>query len=662
MDQFLTYTVLGIVFGAIYAIAASGLVITYATSNVFNMAHGAIAMIMSFVYWELSVNRNIPTFFALVLTLAIAAAVGALLERFIMRRLVGADVVQSLTVTVGLLVLGIGVAQTIWQPEGRNVQPFFGDNVVRLAGVNVSWHQIIILLVAIAVAGGMYLLLNTTRMGIAMRAIVDNRTLLSLHGAKPDRLSMFSWSLGSMLAAVAGILLVSDVGLEYTVLTFLVLTTFAAAVVGRLTSLPLTFLGAMILGLVQNYYLWLSINFFPGFSPSFEGVLAGLRASVPTLLLFGVMLVLPQEKLRVGTVEGATLTKMPTRRRSLVWGGIFVIAVVFITGFLSNANIFSFGQAIGFATIMLSLVLLTGYGGDISLGQMAFAGVGALVVARGLPFAERIPFLPDGGTVNIRSIIVAGVVSGIVGLAIGIPALRLRGLYLGLATLAFAIAMDQMFFGSDYAFKLGGSLEVARPSYFGISLAGERAFAITIAIMFVALSFGVLEFRRSKYGRLLLATRDSPAACGTLGLSITRTRVSVFAASSALAGVGGALLSGMTSAASASDYGLLQASLPLLLLAVVGGITSPTGALLGGMFLGLGNTFSDLLPGGGSTFLATGLAAVAIAYFPRGLASGIFNLPKRLGIASDESAVVMTVDDLNELDELAKEVVTVGAS
>lgn len=662
MDQFLTYTVLGIVFGAIYAIAASGLVITYATSNVFNMAHGAIAMVMSFVYWELSVNRNIPTFFALVLTLAIAAALGATLERLLMRRLVGADVVQSLTVTVGLLVLMIGIAQTVWPPAGRSVPEFFAGRFVRLASVNVTVHQLIILAVAVAVAAGMFLLLNTTRTGIAMRAIVDNRTLLSLHGAKPDRLSMFSWAIGSMLAAIAGILLASDVGLEYTVLTFLVLTTFAAAVVGRLTSLPLTFLGAMILGLVQNYYLWLSDNFLPSFSASIEGVLAGLRASVPTLLLFAVMLVLPQEKLRVGTVEGATLTRMPSRTRSLVWGGIFVMAVAIITGPMSTANIFSFGQAIGFATIMLSLVLLTGYGGDISLGQMAFAGVGALVVARGLPFAESIPFLPDGGTVNIRSMIVAGIVAGAVGLAIGIPALRLRGLYLGLATLAFAVAMDRMFFGSDYAFKLGGSLPVERPSYFGISLAGERAFAVALAIMFVVLSFGVLEFRRSRYGRLLLATRDSPAACGTLGLSITRTRVTVFAASSALAGIGGALLSGMTSAASASDYGLLQASLPLLLLAVVGGITSPTGALLGGMFLGLGNTFSDLLPGGGSTFLATGLAAIAIAYFPRGVASGLFNIPKRLGLGEPAQELALTVDDLDELDALAPEVSSVGAS
>lgn len=663
MQQFLTFTVLGLVFGSIYAIAASGLVITYATSNVFNMAHGAIAMVMSFLYWELAVNRGLPIGVALVLVLAAAALLGAVLERILMRRLVDATVTRSLTVTVGLLVLMIGVAQTVWPPAGRNVPAFFEGSSVKLAGVFVTTHQIIIFLSAAAVAAAIYLLFNHTRTGIGMRAIVDNRTLLALHGAPPDRLSMLSWAIGSMLAALAGILLVSDVGLDYTTLTFLVVSAYAAAVVGRLKSLPLTFAGAMALGLLQNYYQLLASNYLPDFSQQIQSVLAGLRASLPTLLLFAVMLLLPQEKLRVGTVRGASLTKLPSRAKAVAWGVVFIAASAAVTSVLGTADIFSFGQAIGFATIMLSLVLLTGYGGDVSLGQMTFAGVGALVVARGLPFAESIPLLPDGGTLSFASLALAGVVAGLVGLAIGIPALRLRGLYLGLATLAFALAMDRMFFGSDYGFKLGGSLQVDRPTIFGFSLGGEQTFAIALAVAFVLIGIGVLEFRRSRFGRLLLATRDSQAACGTLGLSITRTRVTLFVVSAAIAGVGGGLFAGMTRAASASDYGLLEASLPLLLLAVVGGITSVTGALLGGLFLGLGNTFADLLPGGGSTFLGTGLAALAIAYFPNGLASGLFALPGKLAAAGGPGpgGPAPTRGD-RPVDDTTREVTPVGTA
>lgn len=663
MDGFVTFTVLGIVFGSIYAIASSGLVITYATSNVFNVAHGAVAMVMSFVYWEFAINRGLPVWLAVPITLLIAAVVGALLERTIMRRLTDATVVRSLTVTVGLLVLGIGVAQTIWPPAGRVVPPFFEGRSVQIGNVFVTWHQIIVFLTALAVAGLIFLLLNRTRIGIGMRAIVDNRTLLALHGANPDQLSMLSWALGSMLAALAGILLVSDVGLDYIPLTFLVVSAYAAAVVGRLTSLPMTFIGAMGLGIAQNYYTWLSPSVLGNLEGSIQTVLAGVRAALPTLLLFAMLLIIPQEKLRVGAVSGATLTKLPTRRRVAVSGVALVVATMVVTSIISTADVFSVGQALAYACIMLSLVLLTGYGGDVSLGHMTFAGVGALVVARGLPFAEQIPLIPDGGTLSLRSLALAGLSAGVVGLVIGIPALRLRGLYLGLATLAFAQAMDRMFFASDYGFKLGGSLVVERPSFPLVDIGSERAYAVFLAVVFVLLSFLVLEFRRSRFGRLLLATRDSPAACGTLGLSITRTRVGVFAGSAALAGVGGGLFAGTTQAAAATDYGLLEASLPLLLLAVVGGITSVTGALIGGLLLGLGSLIAETFGGSGSSiFLGTGLAALAIAYFPQGLSAGLFSIPKRLGLVGDDVASTITDEELEALVEESREVSPVAVA
>ena len=195
MSDFLAFTVIGLVIGSAYAIAASGLVVTYATSNVFNIAHGAVGMVMAFLYWELSVNRGLPSLLSLLLVVLVAAPLfGLLLERVMMRKLTDAPVSVALVVTVGLLVALIGIAQYLWKPSARPVPEFFVGHGISLGGVFVSAQQLITFGVALGVAAGLYVLLNRTRTGIAMRAVVDNRELLALHGARPNLLSGFSWA------------------------------------------------------------------------------------------------------------------------------------------------------------------------------------------------------------------------------------------------------------------------------------------------------------------------------------------------------------------------------------------------------------------------------------------------------------------------------------
>ncbi|MBW3664157.1 MAG: ABC transporter permease [Actinobacteria bacterium] len=619
-DSFLSFTIFGLVVGSAYAIAASGLVITYATSNVFNMAHGAVGMVMAFVYWELDVNRGLPAVVALLLVvLVIAPLFGAIIERVMMRHLAGASVTVSLTVTVGLLVMLIGFAQNRWPPTGRSVEEFFSATSFEVFGVFVTAHEVLTFVIALAVAIALYVLLNRTRTGVAMRAIVDNRELLALQGARPGLLGMLSWALGSSLAALAGILLINELGLDYFQLTLLVVNAYAAAMLGKLVNLPRTFIGALILGLLTQYSLLIQQQGLPqAFVERFEGVLGGFRAALPTVFLFAIMILLPQEKLRVGTVQGATLVKVPTWRRAVTWGVVLITAVVVITQFAGAANTANLGNSLSLALIMLSLVVLTGYGGDVSLGQMTFVGFGALVVARTF-----------GGNLNLGTLLAAGLVAAITGAIIAIPALRLRGLYLGLATLAFAVAMDKLVFEtSELGFSLGGAAEVQRPTVLGISLASEAAMTVAVAVAFVLLAFFTLWIRRGRYGRFLLATRDSPAACGTLGLNITGTRVAVFAISAGMAGVAGAMFSGMRVSVGAADFTMFQ-SLPVLLLAVVGGITSITGALIGGMALGWLPVLQDRFPAvGGLAALLIGVAAILLGRNPNGIAGWLFKTAK----------------------------------
>ena len=652
-----TFTVLGLITAAAYAIASSGLVITYATSNVFNMAHGAIGMVCAFMYWQL-VSWGVPLVLAAALVvLAFAPLLGAVLERTMMRHLTDASVTVSLTVTVGLFVLLLGVAQTVW-PAGvaREVPEFFEGRNLPLGGVNISYHDLLTLLLAGLVAFGLYLLLNRTRTGTGMRAIVDNRTLLALHGARPARLGMLSWAIGAGLAGLAGVMLAPKIGFQYITLTLVVINAFAAAMVGRLKSLPRTFVGAIALGVLIEWSLGFGTRYLPSALQS-NDIYNGILASLATIFLFGAMLALPQEKLRVGRVEGASLVTLPSRRRALGFGAALVVGVALVSQFINVGTVSSLSRGLGLACIMLSLVLLAGYGGDMSLAQLTFAGFGALTVVKWGSFLFQ-------GQISIFAIVAAGVVCGLIGALVALPALRLRGLYLGLGTLAFAVAMDEIVFKKPLlGFQLGGGATVERPGMFD----SEIGAAVYAAIAFVVLGFGVLELRRSRFGRLLLASRDSPAALSTLGQSITRTRVVTFALAAAIAGMGGVIYANAQVAIGDQDFYFFQ-NLPLLLLVVVGGITSITGALLGGLFLGLSGTITDLFPTiGGLLNLMIGAAAVMLGRNPNGVAGMAFDAFGRIRRITgrdepDDPVVDVTDGQVTEAGYEDEEVTVVGAS
>ncbi|MEJ3747371.1 ABC transporter permease [Actinomycetes bacterium KLBMP 9797] len=605
MTGFLAFTVLGLVTGAGYAVAASGLVLTYSTSRVFNVAHGAVGMVMAFLCWELTVQRGLPAWLAVLLVVGVAAPLlGAVAERVMMRHLAGAPEGTTLVVTVGLLVMLIGAAQAVWPATARPVEPFFGQRGFQVGSAFVTYHDLVMVAAAVVVAGGLYGLLTRTRIGAAMRASVDNRELLALYGARTSLVSALSWAIGAALAALAGILLTPVVGLSYFDLTLLVISAYAAAVVGRLRSLPWTFVGALLLGLAQSYAV--------GYLPPSEA-LSGLRAAIPALFLFAALLLSPQAPLRVGQIKGSAGVPVPSARRALVAGAVVVGAAAAVAFALPAAQ--SDQAALGFVygIVMLSLVPLTGYGGFVSLTQLTFVGIGAVTVAR-------------LGTASPLGLLVGAAVAALVGALVALPALRLRGLYLALSTLAFGLLMDKLVFQSSLAFGFNGSLSVPRLALPGLDLRGERAYLVVCAAAFVAVGLGVLALRRSRYGRILLAMRDSPAGCATLGLNMRWTRVRLFALSAGIAGFAGGLLGGLRQTVAATDFQLMG-SLPLLLLAVVAGVTSVSGAALGGMALMLLPVLASEFPAlGGLVYVCVGVASVGLGRDPNGVVSHLFRL------------------------------------
>jgi branched-chain amino acid transport system permease protein len=600
MEQFLGFIVLGVVAGSVYAVAASGLVLTYTTTGVFNFAHGAVGMLAGFVYWQLRVEAGVPTPLALIIVIfGFAPLFGAVVERVLMRGLRGATVGTTLVVTVGLTVGLIGAVQTIWEPgEARFLEPLFGDRQVHIVGRTVTWDELAFIAVAIAVALALRVLLFRTRVGVAMRAVVDNPELTGLNGAKPTTVARTSWILGSMLASIAGVLVAPKLNLEPIVMTFLVVNAYAAAIVGKLRSLPLTFAGALGLGIVEN----LAIGYLP------EGsFVSRLRPSLPTLFFLGALLLLPEARLRIGRIVGRTTPRVPGLNESVVRAVGFVILMIGVTSVVSSDLLPDMTQGLVFAIIMLSLVVLSGYSGQVSLSQLTFVGLGAWAMSN------------VGGGDSPFGLLAAAAIAIPVGAVVALPAMRLQGIYLALLTFAFAILADYLIFNDSRIFG-AGNVQVGRLDLFGISFRSDRAFFVLTAFVFGAVGVGVLALRRGQLGRTLAAMRDSPAACATLGLDVRRTKLTVFMVSAAIAGLGGAFMGGLRSTVGTIDFTALN-NLPLYLLAVVGGVTTVSGAFIGGALFALLPVVQSEQPNlAGLVFLGIGATAVSLGRQPNGLA------------------------------------------
>lgn len=565
LQTFFTFLVLGVTLAAVYAISATGLVVTYITSGVFNFAHGAIGMFLAFVYWELRVNRGWPTPIALLVTLGVVAPLlGAMLDALVMRRLLrGASVATKLVVTLALLLSFQGLVLWRWGIELRAVPELWGGRTFAVAGVNVSWDQATTVLAAIAVAFGLRLLFKRTRLGVAMRAVVDSPELCAIKGSSPNRITAASWALGSMLAGLAAILIAPGLNLEVNTLSLLVVQAYAAAVVGRLQSLPATFTGAIVLGVSQSMFV--------GYLPQDNEIVRNLKAAVPFIVLFGALLVFAERRLP----ERAPTHAEPDPPRWQVTVGLGAAAVVgawVLSGVLNRANLTTGSRGLVYACITLSLVLLTGLSGQVSLMQMSFVGLGAVVLGE---LGTSVPW--------IVGLAIAAGVTGIAGCLVALPVLRLRGIYLALLTLAFGILMDSLFFGNSNILGGGETLPVPHPELFGIDLGSERSVFVLATIACALFANVFLAVRRSALGRMLNALRDSPTACQTIGLSLVRVKLVAFGMSAMLAGAAGALLGAMQVRVGQFDFFYFR-SLAVLLVATIFGITSVSGALLGAFF------------------------------------------------------------------------------
>jgi branched-chain amino acid transport system permease protein len=616
MEQFLQLTVVGLIIGCVYALSATGLVVTYTTSGIFNFAHGAVGMLGAFTYWQLTVAWGWPTLLGLFVVLFVLAPLfGAVIERALIRPLHGASVDITLVITLGLLLFLLGAANYIWNPVRNRVLPelLHQFKPVDIGGVNLTWAQLLIVVATLAVALALRFLFNQTRIGIAMRGVVDDPDLVAMTGASPARVQQLSWAIGASLAALAGILVTPSVGLTQVPLTLLVINGYAAAMFGRLKSLPRTAVGALILGLLVNYY---PVYLSPHLPKSWQETGTQFTGGVPMIFLLILLLTIPAARLRTAATAGRVAPTVPGLRQSIVGGtGVIVLALV-LAASLSSANLRIGSGIFVLALAGLSLVLLTGYSGQTSLCILTFVGVGAFAMAK---------------TNNVMGLVYGGLAAAALGALVALVTARLRGLYLALATFGVAKLMDEVFF--NFHLGDGQALNVKRFRLPLVDTTSEGTFFVLTAVVFVVAAIGVLAVRRGRWGRQLTALNDSPAACATLGVNTTITKVVIFTVTAGMAGVAGGLFGSRQGIITPNDFTVLG-SLALLLALRIGGINTITGAFFGALTIAMFPVVKEHIHGLPDNlqldFLLTGLAALSVGRDPDGVGGQVSKLGAKL--------------------------------
>jgi branched-chain amino acid transport system permease protein len=567
------YTVIGITLGGIYALAAIGLVLIYRVSGVLNFAQGAVSMFCAFIAYQVSTVEGAPALVGLLAAIVAGGALGYVIERFTIRPLAGRSALNKVVVTIGwLLVLQTG-AGLIWGQTAyhRPVQlvsingfTFPGTTVV------VGWDEFTTVVVALGLAFGTAAVLRWTTLGTSMRAVADDPDAARLWGINVNRVMSVSWIAGSAMGAIAGVLITPRINFDPISLTIVVIDAFTAALIGRLTSLPWTVVGAIFLGLAETYPRIFSPNAGAGDAVTFALVLLTLA------ILFR-----PGARLRQRLTVGREYAPVPAADNPRVRRG--VVAAAAGLGILIPLALSSYYQSLAaysliVGLIVLSLVVLTGLVGQVSFCQYSFAAIGAFTVGS----------LVGGHHWNFWPALLLGVLFSIgVGVLVGIPALRLSGLFLAILTIAVALFFDNFVLapGTWNSFSGGiSSWSVGRPSLFGESLNGSYAFYLFTVGVFLLAVLAVWNLSRSKTGRVLRAIRNSEIAAATSGVNLTAWKLAAFGVSAGLAGLAGGLLAAGIGSVSPGAY-TFQQSLTVVAIAIVVGVRSVGAGAVGGIFL-----------------------------------------------------------------------------
>jgi branched-chain amino acid transport system permease protein len=619
IDRTIVFLLLGLGAGAVYAGVGLGLVLVHRVSGVVHVAHGAVAAYVAYVFVELRtagdlvlpvgrvhVGDDIGFLVAFGLSLGVAAAIGLVAYVLVFRPLRGAPALAGLVASVGLMAT-LQALIVLRFGGGRPVPSILPSEPVSVFGSEVPRDRLLLAAIVIAAALVLWAVYRFTRVGLASRAASDDVTGVALLGLSPDALAAANWVAASVLAGAAGILVAPVTGLDPVTTTLLVVPALAAALVGRLVSFGVTVAAALALGMAQSSLLLAQDNW--SWIPR-----SGVREAVPLVVIVVALALGAGGRLARGdgagdaAGAGRRLPRASRPRRVPAWAAAGTVAgAVAVLGFSGQDRMAVVTSLIGML-VCLSIVVLTGWSGQISLAQMAFAGVAGFSLSRlatevGVPF----PVAP----------LLAALLAALAGLVVGLPALRARGVSLAVVTLAGAVVVEEAVFKRPTLTGGFGGSRVPAPAGLEPSGAG---FGILVLATVVVTAVALARLRTAGAGRRLLAVRGNERAAAAVGVDVAVTRLGAFAVSAFLAGVAGALLGYQQGQLSFGSFGVFV-SLAYLAVAYVGGVAGIAGAVVGGLLVPNGVAFT-LLDLGRYQLLASGVGLMAVTVLAPGGVTG----------------------------------------
>ncbi len=564
-----SFTILGLAVGGIYAISALGIVAVFRGSRVINFAHGGIALWTAYVFLQLRDEHDLYGLAAAAVALVLASAFGVVLYLLVFRPIRERSELVKLIMSLGVLVVLQGAGIERFGTQTELVVSSLPNKPVELLGATFGEDRLWILGIALVVAGAMMLWSRYSRLALATFALERNEEATVALGYSPHKLGALNWALGSALAGLSGILIVPITGFGVRGVTIILVPVLVAALVGRFESFGLAVVGALVIGVAEAQISDLVST--PGWSSA-----APLIAAVIVLLFRrerGFNRLAAQQALAVGS-----------GRVRWYWAVLVVGVAVSLTAFGSSQIQDSLVTTFTVALFSLGLVVLIGYANQISLAQLAIAGVGLLVAVR-LNIAWNVPF--------IVAPLVGAAVGAIVGIVVGLPALRVRGINLAIVSLGLAVAIEAVVFqNADYTGGFNG-LQPDAPSIFGINadaLLHPGTYAL-VCLAWLLLAVGAVAWlRRSSLGREFIAVRTNERSAAAQGINVARAKVLAFAISSAIAGAAGVLMGWRQRTVVFDSYSVFR-STEFITLVVIAGVGAIGGAILAGTIAPAGLMF-----------------------------------------------------------------------
>lgn len=641
--------VLGVVLGGLNALLAIGIILVYRTNRVINFAHGELGAFAGVLTAQL-IASGWNYFLAAGAGILAGLVAAVAIELLVIRRFAGSPRLILTVATIGLSLLLVAAELVVPRLFSRQVlssnfrTPLSGWRF-RIDPVTFDGNHVMIVVFALVVVVALGVFLRTD-FGVAVRAAAENTERAALCGIPLKTLSTLVWAMAGVLSAAAAILQGPVVGLQVGVLIgpSLLLRALAAAVIGRMSSLPVTVVAAMGLAVLEQAVFWS------------YGRSTVIDATLLVVILVGLLLQRrtfsrtdPVDastwqavaEVRPVPAELAVLPEVRWARRVLVAVGTAVVVAV-PWAFFSPSRQNLAAVVVIFAIVGVSLVVLTGWAGQISLGQLALVGIGGAVA--GSVSADR-------GWDFVLCVVAGGAAGMVAALVLGVPALRVRGFFLAVTTLAFAVTTSSYLLKQAWLVPDGA---VARPNLFGrIDLESELAFYYLCVAVLVAVIVAVRGLRGSRMGRAIVGIRDNERAAQSYGVNAIAAKLSAFGVSGFISGIAGALLVHHQHGLPATQYAPQQ-SLSVFLLAVIGGLGSVPGAILGAVYV---KGAQYLLQGPGQ-FFASGIGVLFLLLFlPNGLGSLVFAI-RDAGlrrIAARRGIVVASLLADRRVDELSIE-------